>query len=142
MKPIKLNIVALEEKSFHVFLTMGIENIKCRFLLDTGASQTVIDRDYAIEKFGKRKVKTIQKETAGLHSVINETSMITIKKLSIGEHQIKNHLFAAVDLSHVNNTYKKLKKPKIHGILGSDILLEIKAVIDYGKGTLSIHNAN
>jgi hypothetical protein len=74
--------------------------------------------------------------------VINETSMITIKKLSIGEHQIKNHLFAAVDLSHVNNTYKKLKKPKIHGILGSDILLEIKAVIDYGKGTLSIHNAN
>jgi hypothetical protein len=136
MKPVKLNIVKLEEKSYHVFLTVTIENIPCRFLLDTGASQTVIDRDYAIRQFGKRRVKTIQRETAGLHSVVSETSMITIKKLSLGERLIKNHLFAAVDLSHVNNTYKKLRKPKIHGILGSDILLEIKAVIDYGKKTL------
>lgn len=137
MKPIKLRITRLEENSYHVFLFVQVEHVACRFLLDTGASQTVIDRQVAIEQFGKRRVKTIQKETAGLHSVVSETSMITIKKLQIGQCVIKNHLFAAVDLTHVNNTYKKLRKPRIDGILGSDILLEIKAVIDYGKKTLT-----
>ncbi len=138
MKPVKLTISELDAESYHVFITIYIQEIKCRFLLDTGASRTVLDKSFALKKFGKKRVKTIQRETSGLHSVVHETSLITIKEMVIGTHEIKDHLFAAVDLSHVNNTYKKVNRPRIHGILGSDILLQIGAVIDYSKKQLLI----
>jgi predicted aspartyl protease len=47
MKPLKLIPVALDEKSYHVFLTFYVDGVKCRFLLDTGASKTVIDKAFA-----------------------------------------------------------------------------------------------
>jgi len=138
MKPVKLTIAELDTESYHVFLTIYIEGFKCRFLLDTGASRTVIDKGFVLKKFGAKKVKTIQRETSGLHSVVNETSLITINTMKIGVHDIKEHLFAAVDLSHVNNTYKKVNKPRIHGILGSDILLIFGAVIDYANKKMTL----
>jgi hypothetical protein len=138
MKPLKLSIIDLDENSHHVFLTLFVDNIKCRFLLDTGASKTVIDKSFVEKLPGSKKMKTLKKETRGLNSIQIETTVLKIKSLKLSDVEIKNHLFAAIDLSHVNHTYKSLKKPKIHGILGSDILLEIKAVIDYGKKQLSV----
>ena len=136
MKPLNLLLVALDENSYHVFLTFYVEGMKCRFLLDTGASKTVIDKAFATKLLGNKKIKTLNKETRGLHSVASETSVVKVKSFVMGQIEIKNHLFAAIDLSHVNETYKSLKKPRIQGILGSDILLETKAVIDYGKRQL------
>ncbi len=136
MKPLKLIPVALDEKSYHVFLTFYVEGVKCRFLLDTGASKTVIDKAFAEKLMGNKKIKTLKKETRGLHSVTNETAVVKVKSFVMGEVEIKNHVFAAIDLAHVNETYKSLKKPKIQGILGSDILLDINAIIDYGKRQL------
>lgn len=138
MKPLKLSIIDLDEKSYHVFLTLFLNDIKCRFLLDTGASKTVIDKSFVSKLPGSKQMKTLKKETRGLNSIEIETAVLKIKSLKMNDLEIKNHLFAAIDLSHVNHTYKSLKKPKIHGILGSDILLEAKAVIDYGKKQLSV----
>jgi hypothetical protein len=138
MKPLKLSIIALDENSYHVFLTLKVDDIKCRFLLDTGASKTVIDKNFVSKLGTSQKMKTLKKETRGLNSTEIETAVIKIKSFFLNELEIKNHLFAAIDLSHVNHTYKSLKKPIIHGILGSDILLEVNAVIDYGKKQLSV----
>jgi hypothetical protein len=48
-------------------------------------------------------------------------------------------MVAVIDLAHVNNTYAQLKRKPIQGILGSDILRDMKCVIDYGKAQMKVH---
>ena len=43
-----------------------------------------------------------------------------------------------LDLTHVNVSYEKLDLPAIDGVLGSDLMMEYKAVIDYQKKELTL----
>ena len=122
---------------FHPFLTVSIEGRKCRFLIDTGASKSVIDKYFYESKLG-RKLKVIKQETTGLHSTVMESYTGKLKKLTIGKLVIAEYPIAAVDLMHVNMTYKKMKLKKIDGILGSDLLAKHGAVIDYAQAKLFI----
>jgi hypothetical protein len=102
-------------------------------LIDTGASHSVIDKTYFEKKINDKRLKTVKQATTGLHSSTTESHFGKIKTWGIGSMVIKNYIIAAVDLAHVNRTYKSIGKPKIQGILGSDILFQYKMVIDYGK---------
>lgn len=139
LKPVKLQVTQLEQGGYHVFVSVKVNDKRCRFLLDTGASKTVVDHGFFEKHFGKRNLKVLEQETTGLHSTQSKTSVGKIKVLSIGQLQIKNMLTAAVDLGHVNATYRKIKVKPIHGILGSDVLLHFKAVIDYGQSTMQFY---
>ena len=129
---VKILLVKFAEGGFHLFLNLKVDGKKCRFLIDTGASKSVIDKKYFEENFGGKNLKTIQQETAGLHSSTPESHFGKITTIELGHHQIKNYVIAAVDLSHVNMVYRKLRKPKIQGILGSDLMLEYKMIVNYG----------
>jgi hypothetical protein len=50
--------------------------------------------------------------------------------------KLKNYLVAVIDLTHVNQTYEGVGKKPIFGIVGSDILMDRKAIIDYSKKIL------
>ena len=136
-KGVKIMITPMHGGGFHPFITVTIEGKKCRFLVDTGASKSVIDKHFYETKLG-RKLKVLKQETTGLHSTVMESYMGNIAKLHIGELSISKYAVAAVDLSHVNTTYKKMKIKKIDGILGSDILNNHQVVIDYGLSKIFI----
>lgn len=139
-KPISIKIITeqLDETGYHLFVNIKVNRKKCRFLIDTGASHCVIDKAYYEKNFGDKKLKTVKQSTTGLHSSTAESHFGKLKELLIGKLAVKNYRAAAVDLSHVNQTYAQIKKPKIHGILGSDILLQYRMIIDYGKQELII----
>jgi hypothetical protein len=59
-----------------------------------------------------------------------------IPDMYIGELHIKNHQVAVLELSNVNNAYREFNHPEVLGVLGGDILMQYKAVIDYGKKEL------
>ncbi|MCW3125766.1 MAG: putative aspartyl protease [Bacteroidetes bacterium] len=122
---------------YHPFVTVTVEGKKCRFLIDTGASKSVIDKHFYESKL-ERKMKVLKQETTGLHSTVMESYTGTLKKLQIGELNISQYFVAGVDLSHVNSTYKKMKIKKIDGILGSDLLKIHNVVIDYAQSMLFI----
>jgi hypothetical protein len=122
---------------YHPFITVTIEGKKCRFLIDTGASKCVIDKDF-YEKKLERKMKVIKQETTGLHSTVMESYVGTLKKLQLGDLILTNYPIAGVELTHVNLTYGKMKIKKIHGILGSDIFQNHNAIIDYAQSKLFI----
>ncbi len=128
---VKLSIEELDKSGYHVFLNAKVNGKKCRFLLDTGASKTVIDKSWFEKHIGKDKLKTVKQETSGLHSVVHESYFGKIDELAFGKTSVKKFTCAAIDLDHVNGTYKKVNKQKIHGILGSELLLQLGAVIDY-----------
>jgi len=126
-------LVEFEAGGFHLFLNLKIDGKKCRFLIDTGASKSVIDKKYFEDNFGKNKLKTIKQETTGLHSSTSESYFGKIKEIEVGKHKVKNYVIAAVDLAHVNSVYSTFKKPRISGILGSDLMLKYKMIVDYGQ---------
>lgn len=47
-----------------------------------------------------------------------------------------------VDMGHVVKLYKQSVKITLHGVLGSDILLEYGAVLDYRDFTLKLSKKN
>ncbi len=129
--PVKIILEALDATGYHLFINVTVNQKRCRFLIDTGASHSVVDKAYFEKHFGKRSLKTVKQATTGLHSSTTESHFGKIKELKIGSAITKNYLAAAVDLGHVNNTYKQLKKPAIQGILGSDLMLKYKVKINY-----------
>jgi predicted aspartyl protease len=129
---VKIILGQFDEGGVHIFLNLLVNGKKCRFLVDTGASKSVIDKKYFEDNFGKRNLKTIKQETTGLHSSTSESYYGKIKAIEIGQQKVSNYNIAAVDLSHVNTVYSKSKKPKISGILGSDLMLKYKMILNYG----------
>jgi predicted aspartyl protease len=133
---IKIEVVELDRNGFHLFISVKVDEKKCRFLIDTGASHSVIDKVYYKKNMQKKKLKTIKQSTTGLHSSTAESHFGKIKELKLGDVLIKGMTIAAVDLTHVNKTYALLKKKKINGIIGSDILFALNGIIDYGQQKL------
>lgn len=135
---IKIILTELDPGGYHLFVNLKVNGKRCRFLIDTGASRTVIDKGYYDKHLSRKKLKTIMQETTSLHASTSQTHIGTVREIDLGGRKIKNHTLAAIDLSHVNATYKQLKTPKIQGILGSDLMHQHKMIIDYGTNKLLI----
>lgn len=126
------------------------------FIIDTGASKTVLDKDLTqhllqpispeelnneLEQSLIEKLSPEQKKQLGLEgeSVVSvgvgpgkiDFNFGVLQKLNIGNFETTNFYVAYIDLSNVNNLYEALGKPKIWGLLGGDFLLEHNAIIDY-----------
>jgi hypothetical protein len=56
--------------------------------------------------------------------------------LHIGQLHIKNIEVTVLDLSTINIAYRQMNHPEVLGVIGGDILMKYKAVIDYGKKQL------
>jgi hypothetical protein len=134
---IPFDTTPIEGGGFHFFVSVVIEGKRARFLIDTGASKTVIHKAY-YEKKLRRKLKVIAQETTGLHSTVLESYTGAIKQLSIGAWQIHSYEIAAVDLNHVNTMYQKMGLPAIDGILGADILHHAAASINFKRGLITL----
>jgi len=133
---IPLEVVAIQEGSYHVFLKMKVNKKSIRVLLDTGASKTVLDKTFVEEKCKSQTTETIGQSTSSLHTTVSESNITYIKEIQLDQVKLKNYLVAVIDLTHVNQTYEGVGKKPIFGIVGSDILMERKAIIDYSKKIL------
>ncbi len=130
-KVTKLKLVELAENNYHIFLTVKTNGKRNTFILDTGASGSVVDLNYYTNSLDA-KHKTINQEVRGLHSTQSQTHVGKLKILEIGVLQFKNVKVSCIDLSHVNQAYKlRDLKLKVNGIIGSDLLVKIGAIIDY-----------
>ena len=67
-----------------------------------------------------------------------KSKITEIKKLQIGDLILKDYQTVLLDLSHVNQSYLQAGLKAIDGIIGNDILMKHKAVIDYHKKELKL----
>jgi predicted aspartyl protease len=134
---IDIEAIEIEEENYHLFISAKAGRKKVRLLLDTGASKTVFDLEQIAEISGKKN-EIHKTESVGLGASKVETSLFNLSSLSIGEIKLKNPEIAILDISHVNMAYQAAGIPQIQGILGSDILMKTKAIIDYGKLKLKL----
>ena len=59
------------------------------------------------------------------------TQTATNNKLQLGTWKKNKFDLIVFDLSHVNEALMEYKSKPVHGIIGADILLRGKAIIDY-----------
>src|ERR1700741_5325465 len=95
-KPVKIILESLDATGYHLFISVKLNDKRSRFLIDTGASHTVVDKTYFEKNFGSKNLKTVKQATTGLHSSTSESYFGKIKELKIAGTTVKNFTAAAV----------------------------------------------
>jgi len=137
---IPLLLLSVEQEGFHIMLTALVNGHSINMLIDTGASRTVFDSNRLQEllKFDPNSVEKNERLSTGIGTTTLESQVLILKEFNLGGALFKEYPAVMIDLSQVNQTYTSLKLPAIEGVLGGDILVEGKAVIDYKKNTLKL----
>jgi hypothetical protein len=133
---IPLNIIDLHEDGFHPLLEVSVFGKSFILVLDTGASKTAFDQTMLLQANEKATVTISDKLSTGLGTNTMASSTVIIHDLRIGDLLIDELEVAVLDLSTINTAYRQLGHPEVLGVLGGDILMKYKGVIDYEKRVL------
>ena len=117
-------------KTQHLLIKGTINGVKGNFILDTGASNSCVgfesvDRFFLNTQFSETKA-------AGAGAVGMETQLAKNNEIQLGRWKKKFHLIV-FDMRHVNEALIQYKTKPVDGIIGADVLLKGKAIIDYSN---------
>ena len=124
-KKISLEITS----SKHLVCVLKLNNKDAIFLVDTGASNSCFD----ILKKNKYNLQSRGVElelTSAAEKKLGAISSNNCKLIFNPQKEIDITLMP-IDVSTINEAFREQREKEIDGILGSDILNEIKAKIDY-----------
>ncbi|SDT46078.1 Aspartyl protease [Mucilaginibacter mallensis] len=130
---VPLHIIDLHEDGFHPLLDITVFGKLFKVVLDTGASKTAFDKNLLLEANEIALLNASDKLSTGLGTNTMESFTATIYDMRIGKLKIPEFDVAVLDLSTINIAYEQMGHPEVLGVIGGDILMQYKAVIDYGK---------
>jgi len=135
---VPLQIIDFQEDGFHPLIKVNIFGADYILVVDTGASKTAFDQDTVKLAHDSIVFKESERLSTGLgtNSMVSSTTLI--HDLKLNGFLIPEFEAAVLDLSTINIAYRQLGHPEVLGVLGGDILMKYKAVIDYGKSELSL----
>lgn len=118
-------------KTQHLLIKAKINGVTGNFILDTGASNSCVSFEQ-IELFHlNAKDSTTQASGAGGTGMLTQTA--SENQLQLGSWKDKDFDLVIFDMSHVNEALKAYKAKTVDGIIGADVLLKGKAIIDYAN---------
>lgn len=116
-------------KSNHLYVHAKVNGIKGLFLIDTGASNTCIDSNEKL--FFKLLSKAHKAKASGAGSNDMHAEISTDNTIQLGKWKKNDINLILLDLTHVNIALSEYDLPKVHGIIGSDLLKNNGAIIHY-----------
>jgi predicted aspartyl protease len=116
-------------KTQHLLIKASINGVKGNFILDTGASNSCVGFE-SVELF-QLTAKKSKTRAAGAGATGMFTQIAKNNTLQLGRWKETEFSLVVFDLSHVNEALQQYKAKPVHGIIGADILLQGKAIIDY-----------
>lgn len=124
-KKIKFKIT----KTQHLLIKAKINGVVGNFILDTGASNSCI----GFESVALFQVKAEASNTfaSGAGATGMHTQVASNNTLQLGFWKDTAFNLVIFDLSHVNEALLQYRSKPIHGIIGADVLLKGKAIVDY-----------
>lgn len=135
---VPLRIIDLHDDGFHPLVEVMLFEKTFIMVLDTGASKTAFDQTVLSEANETMNILASDKLSTGLGTNTMESFTATVSDLHIGDLPISEFEVAVLDLSTINVAYGQMGYPQVLGVLGGDILMKYKAVIDYGKRVLKL----
>ena len=124
-KKIKIKV----SKTQHLLIKASINGVKGNFILDTGASSSCVGFE-SIELF-LLEAKKSKTKASGAGATGMFTQIAVGNKLQLGSWKQEDFELVIFDLSHVNEALIQYKAKPVHGIIGADILMKGKGIIDY-----------
>ena len=128
---IPIRLLDIEGEGFHVMIQGKINGMEANFLIDTGASRSVFDPTVITKFIENPNFEKKEGITAGVGGNDLESSTFIIKSLTLGTIELSNYEAVALDLENIHENYRKLGLPSIDGIIGGDILVKLKATLNY-----------
>lgn len=129
---IPIEIIELEEESFHLFIEAVFgENKHGNLIIDTGASKTVFDKAFVEELIIDHQVRKDKITSSGINNAIDDIEFVILESIRFNELIIKSFATAIMDLSHINAIYENIGNRYIAGLIGSDFLVRYNALISY-----------
>jgi len=133
-----IEFIEIEKGNFHLFIYAKIGRKKARLLVDTGASKTAFDQTQILKFVDASTLSKYEINAIGLGSSQVETQISYLPSLRLGEIKLTQHEITVLDLGHVNQAYKRLGFPEIDGVLGSDLLHQYQAIINFPKAKMEL----
>ena len=137
---IPLKILEIDQMGYHVIIEGMINKLKANVLIDSGASRTVIDLNRLNYFLDNPLTHAYDKSVAGVGSGQITSYLPRIPRLQLGLSILEDLEVVAIDLNAINRNYALYDLPHIDMVLGSDLLLQLGACIDYGERKLTFKN--
>jgi len=137
IQKIPFQIVALESQSYHIIIDGKIDGVDITFIIDTGASRTIIDRCYA-DILEKLPLGTEKPMATGLSAEQIPVELYSISQLTLADVLFENTQALTADLNPINEVYSTLTGKKIGGLIGCDFLLNNVKTIDLKRKCLTL----
>lgn len=118
-------------KTNHFQIKAIINGVKGTFILDTGASSSLIGTHKAQDFKLQAKDSNIKATGAGASNM--STQISTVKTIKIGRWKEQQMPIILFNLTHVNDGLESQNTKPVDGIIGADILQRGNAIIDYQK---------
>ncbi|PKQ61407.1 hypothetical protein BZG02_15745 [Labilibaculum filiforme] len=135
---IPIEIIELENESFHLLVRCKVNsNHEGDLVIDTGASKTVLDRNF-VPAYTVSEHQTSEIKSRGLGEGSLNTEMVKIDSFQLGELLVADFHCALIDLAGINEMYREHCSREICGLLGSDFLLKHHAIIDYERQIMEL----
>jgi len=131
-----IEIFAIEDDGFHLKTKVVINGLEACVIIDTGASRSVFDKERILNFVTHEQLQENDRMSSGLGTNTMQSQKVQLDKLQLGAVTISPYEATVLDLSHVNSSYEQLDIEPIDGVLGSDIMVDYDAIIDYQKKEL------
>jgi hypothetical protein len=135
---IPLEIVELDNNSYHIFVEGYINGEHCHLIIDTGASKTVFALNHLQNILIENPIAQPEIQSAGISALPLDSHSGVISEFKLGELLLSEMMVILIDLSSIDELYLKVSDKSIWGLIGSDFLLQYKAILDYGAKTLTL----
>jgi predicted aspartyl protease len=137
---IPIDVISLgEEDSYHLFVSAAVNGEQYSLLIDTGASQTIFDAavisELPVGEIKKRKI-----HSTGINVGELNVRFGRIDNFQLGDLKRAKWVVALLNLAHLNEMYGNFTDKVVAGLIGSDFMLQYKAVIDYRKKELVLRD--
>lgn len=136
---IPLKLVELENNNYHIMVeTRFADGLRGMWIVDTGASKTVLDSNLE-NYFTPLETPLTEIESMGIGNSKVETKSGIIEKIYFNSTWLNDLHVALIDLSSINQLYLQHVNETITGLIGSDFLVQHKAVIDFKKMVIQLY---
>ena len=125
----KIKITVL--KTQHLLIKGKVNGVRGNFILDPGASHSCVGFE-RIEHFNL-DAQFSETKAAGAGANGIETQLAKNNELQLGRWKNNKFHLIVFDMNHVNEALIHYKTKPVDGIIGADILLKGKAIIDYNN---------
>ena len=136
---IPLEVVDLQGDGFHLLVEVVVFGQIFKAVLDTGASKSAFDMEIISGLAPSDQIIHIPDQHAiGLGTTTMERYVVICPELKLGELIIEAYEAPVFDLSAIKFAYEKLNLPPVIGVIGGDILMDYKGIINYKNLTLTL----